>query len=225
MVRELRIVYEGEEPFIFLSYSHKDITAAKEIVEELCTAGYRCWYDKGIQAGSEYGKIIACHIKKCSFFVALISRNYLASEYCNDEIHYAQDLEKAWVLVYLANVGLPSSMYMRNCRFQAIRKYEYINTKNSEFYSELLGIEGIKLCLALRDKRGEKRGDSQTSIDSKRPTDKVQNDSISDKGDIPEPDFSRGLDILFEDQEVAKQEDTDGPDNQLFGWNWENLFD
>lgn len=225
MVRELRIVYEGEEPFIFLSYSHKDITAAKEIVEELCTAGYRCWYDKGIQAGSGYGKIIACHIKKCSFFVALISRNYLASEYCNDEIHYAQDLEKAWVLVYLENVGLPSSMYMRNCRFQAIRKYEYINTKNSEFYSELLGIEGIKLCLALRDKRGEKRGDSQTSIDSKRPTDKVQNDSISDKGDIPEPDFSRGLDILFEDQEVAKQEDTDGPDNQLFGWNWENLFD
>ena len=97
------IVYEGEEPFIFLSYSHKDITAAKEIVGELCTAGYRCWYDKGIRAGSEYGKIIACHIEKCSFFVALISRNYLASEYCNDEIHYAQELEKARVLVYLEN--------------------------------------------------------------------------------------------------------------------------
>jgi WD-40 repeat protein len=219
------IVYEGEEPFIFLSYSHKDMTAAKEIVGELCAAGYRCWYDKGIRPGSEYGRIIAHHIEKCSFFVALISGDYLTSEYCNDEIHYAQDLEKARVLVYLENVGLPSAMYMRNCRFQAIRKYEYINTKTSDFYSELLGIEGIKLCLAFSDKREEKRGDSQTSIDSKRPTDKVQNDSISDIGDIPEPDFTRGLSILFEDQEVAKQENTDGPDNQFFGWSWENLFD
>lgn len=218
-------VYEGKEPYIFLSYSHKDIKAAKEIVGELCAAGHRCWYDKGIQAGSEYGKIIALHIKNCSFFVALISRNYLASEYCNDEIHYSQELKKPRVLVYLENVGLPSAMHMRNCRFQAIRKYEYINTKISDFYSDLFGIEGIKLCLALSDKGEKKRGDSQASIDSKRPTDKIQNDSVNDIGDIPEPDFSLGFLRLFEDQEVAKQEDTEGPDNQLFGWNWENLFD
>jgi hypothetical protein len=45
--------YEGKEPYIFVSYAHKDSPAVFHIVEQLSARGYRIWYDEGIEPGSE----------------------------------------------------------------------------------------------------------------------------------------------------------------------------
>ena len=45
--------YEGKEPYIFISYAHKDSDRVFPILEELDRRGYRVWYDDGIAPGSE----------------------------------------------------------------------------------------------------------------------------------------------------------------------------
>lgn len=41
-------LYEGGEPYIFISYSHKAMGKVIPIVERLYKDGYRLWYDEGI---------------------------------------------------------------------------------------------------------------------------------------------------------------------------------
>ena len=40
--------YQGHEPYIFISYSHSDSDAALKIIKALSEAGFRVWYDNGI---------------------------------------------------------------------------------------------------------------------------------------------------------------------------------
>ena len=58
--------YNGTEPYIFFSYSHKDKEIANRLLKQLVDNGYRVWYDKGIEISDEWRKIIARNIKKCT---------------------------------------------------------------------------------------------------------------------------------------------------------------
>ena len=51
--------YQGHEPYIFISYSHSDSDAALKIIKALSEAGFRVWYDNGIEAGTEWPEYIA----------------------------------------------------------------------------------------------------------------------------------------------------------------------
>ena len=74
------IAYMGDQPYIFVSYSHKDCERVWPIILKLQAEGFRIWYDDGISPGTEWDANIATHIRKCAFFAAFISRNYLESE-------------------------------------------------------------------------------------------------------------------------------------------------
>ena len=56
------VAYEGTEPYIFISYSHKDSNVVFPAIRALQEAGYPVWYDAGIQAGSEWPEYIASHL-------------------------------------------------------------------------------------------------------------------------------------------------------------------
>ena len=43
--------YEGQAPYIFISYAHKDTDRVFEIVSELARQNCRFWYDEGIAPG------------------------------------------------------------------------------------------------------------------------------------------------------------------------------
>ena len=137
--------YEGTEPYIFISYSHRDYERVQPILRGLVSKGYRLWYDEGIDPGTEWDENIAAHVEGCSFFLALISRAYLASDNCKDELNYARDLNKQRVLVYLEQVELPGGMRMRLSRIQAVHKYGYQD--ESAFYEKLFSAQGIDACL------------------------------------------------------------------------------
>lgn len=79
---ERPVAYMGEEPYIFVSYSHKDSERVWPIIARLQADRFRVWYDDGINPGTEWDSNIASHIKNCSFFLVFISENYLASENC-----------------------------------------------------------------------------------------------------------------------------------------------
>ena len=133
--------YEGDEPHIFISYSHKDMLAVFDIIKQLQNTGYRVWYDEGIDPASEWDENIADHICKCSYLIAFISENYINSQNCKDEISYARDLDKERLLVYLEQTRLPAGMAMRLMRLQAIHKYKY--KTSTEFYDKLFSAKGI----------------------------------------------------------------------------------
>ena len=104
--------YQGSEPYIFLSYSHRDAEPASEVIRHLNGDGFRVWYDEGLVPGKEWDENIARAIMGCSFFVALMSENYLGSTNCRDELNFARDKKLPLLLIYLEDVQLPALPYL-----------------------------------------------------------------------------------------------------------------
>lgn len=143
--------YEGEEPFIFVSYSHRNRDDALSIVERLQKDGYRVWYDEGIHPGTEWDEYIAKYVANCSLFLALLSEEYLLSSNCKDELNYARNKEKNRVLIYLQDIELPAGMELRLSRLQNIHRSGYID--ENSFFDKLYTSSGIEEC---KDVVGEK---------------------------------------------------------------------
>ena len=136
--------YKGDKPYIFVSYAHLDKDRIAGILRRLIEAGYRVWYDEGIDPGTEWDANIATHIEGCSSFVAFISANYLNSDNCKDELNFARDLRKERLLVYLEDTQLPSGMAMRLNRLQAIHRYTYSDPE--AFYEKLFSVPHFEQC-------------------------------------------------------------------------------
>lgn len=130
-----------EDPFVFISYSHTDSKKVLPIIKKMQEEGYRIWYDAGIDPGTEWDINIASHVEECGYFIAFISKNYINSSNCKDELNFARDLEKKRFLVYIEDVELPSEMRMRLSRIQNIHMYKYVDA--DEFYSKLFCADGI----------------------------------------------------------------------------------
>ncbi len=137
-------VYEGDKPYIFISYSHKDDKKVWGIIEKLNKLGYRLWYDKGIDPGTEWADNISEHILKCSMLIAMISKNYIESDNCTDEITFARDKKINRLIIYIEEVALPPAMEMRLSRLQAIYEWRYLD--KDDFLSEVSRARNIDAC-------------------------------------------------------------------------------
>lgn len=135
-------IYDETRPYIFISYAHKDSEQVYRIMNYLKDAGYNVWYDGGIDPGTEWDENIAKHVKGCSYFIGFISKNYIASHNCKDELNFARDLDKERLLVYLEDVELPSGMAMRMNRIQAIFWNKYATEE--EACEKLFSAKGIE---------------------------------------------------------------------------------
>ncbi len=136
------IPYNGEEPFIFLSYSHRDAKAAEEIIRHMQRKGFRIWYDEGLTPGSEWDEKIAKKIKICGYFFALLSENYLASTNCINELKYACDNKRNCLLIYLDKVTLPDGIQLRVGTLRAV----YRSRDPEVYFRELEDAERIDIC-------------------------------------------------------------------------------
>ncbi len=136
--------YAGNDPFIFASYSHRDMEMVFDIIRGFQKRGYRVWFDEGIDPGTEWDEYIADHIDKCSYMIAFLSDNYFGSSNCRDELAFARDMEKPLLLVYLRDEELPPGMKLRLNRLQAIHWYSYEEKKL--FYEKADTAAGIEAC-------------------------------------------------------------------------------
>lgn len=85
--------YEGSKPYVFVSYSHEeeDKAIVYPILERMEQAGFRLWYDLGIESTSEWPKVIGEHLEKATAVLFCFSKNFAASSNCLDELFYAKD--------------------------------------------------------------------------------------------------------------------------------------
>jgi len=127
--------YEGNDAYIFISYSHKDLTILS-ILEDLHNEDYRIWFDSGIEPGTEWPEEIARHLKKCRLFIAFISNNAVASHNVRREINFAIKEKKEMLCIYIEETKLSDGMSMQLDIIQALFKYKYIKTEH--FYSALV---------------------------------------------------------------------------------------
>ena len=134
--------YNGTEPYIFVSYSHKDSNTVRPIIARMQADGYRVWFDEGIPGGDRYDCTIAEQIRGCGYFITLLSQNYPDSNYCTTELLYAIRQKKHILPIYLEDVTLPPDMDMHLSSLQWIAKY--LLRDEDKFYQALYRSGGIE---------------------------------------------------------------------------------
>jgi hypothetical protein len=105
--------YEGSEPYIFVSYAHKDKNAVYPEIKRLHDVGYRIWYDEGIPPTSEWPEEIAKAIEACAFFLVFISPQAVTSVNVRNKIYYALNEHKKVLAIYITKTDLPRGVKFR----------------------------------------------------------------------------------------------------------------
>lgn len=129
-------VYEGEKPYIFISYSHRDKYRITPIIKEMQYRGFRVWYDAGIEAGVEWAGNIAIRVGQCDVFLCFVSDYYFESQNCLDEFSAAKSKNKKILTVYLdSNVNSHEGFELQTRRFQKI--HYFLNPTPEKFTNEI----------------------------------------------------------------------------------------
>ena len=136
--------YNGSEPYIFVSYAHKDSADVYSTIEKLTSLGYRIWYDEGIKPGVEWPENIAEHLDKCSLFLMFISPNSMASANCRREINFALSRSKKFLCIVLKKTEIPLGMELQLASQQSIFRYKY--TSEEAYIYKICSAAGMSQC-------------------------------------------------------------------------------
>ena len=119
--------YEGTNPYIFISYSHRDYDRVEPLLRELAARGYRFWYDEGIDPGTEWPESIARHLENSSVCLSFLSAHSAASKNCRREINFALSRNIALLTVFLEETQISPGLEMQISTYQSIMGYTYPN--------------------------------------------------------------------------------------------------
>ncbi|MFX0004843.1 MAG: tetratricopeptide repeat protein [Candidatus Hodarchaeota archaeon] len=126
--------YDGDEPFIFVSYSHTDRLQVYPIIDYLNKTGKNVWYDEGIPISEDWKKSIVENLERCSAFLVFITPHIIDSEYVRKEISFALKKKKPFFSIYLKETQLPSELEFEIGNIQFMQKYLIAER---EFYIKL----------------------------------------------------------------------------------------
>ncbi len=138
------IPYEGEEPFVFFSYCHKDAERVYPIIETLAGDGFRVWYDDGNHAGDEWPENIARHLAGCTVCIAMLSENAGKSHNCKSEVSFAIQLEKSLLPIKLEPFEMPLGMRLQLSKFHYLNRFDY--SSDRELIGKLYESECLSKC-------------------------------------------------------------------------------
>jgi tetratricopeptide (TPR) repeat protein len=112
--------YKGTDPYLFVSYAHKDSDKVFPIIAEFHKAGFPIWYDEGIDPGNEWPEEIANALLKCSLFIVFISSSAVASANVRNEINMALAENKAFIHIWLEDLTLSPGLKLQITSKQGI---------------------------------------------------------------------------------------------------------
>lgn len=99
--------------FIFVSYAHKDAGKVIPVLRAMEVQGLRFWFDEGLEAGQNWPKAIAEHLRDSGAVLVFLSAHSLASHNCAREINYAVAEKKNILKVRLDETELPPDVAMQ----------------------------------------------------------------------------------------------------------------
>ncbi len=116
--------YNGNEPYVFVSYSHGNSSAVYPELVWLKESGFNIWFDEGIEAGTEWREEIANAITNTGLFIYFVTSDSVQSENCRKEVNLADKLHIPILAIYLEATELSGSLDLTLSDHQAILKYE-----------------------------------------------------------------------------------------------------
>jgi TIR domain len=116
--------YTGTEPFLFVSYCHRDRDIVYPEIVRLQKKGFRIWYDEGITPGKVWPEEIGDALSRAAFFVVFVSPRAMSSKNVRNEINYALQLKTPFLAIYLEETKLDKGMWLQMGARQAIFRYE-----------------------------------------------------------------------------------------------------
>lgn len=144
--------YFGNEKYIYVSYSYKDVSKVFPVIERLVRDGYRVFYNNAFECVSPEHEI-KTKISHSEIMIFFATDNSLESADCFKEIDFAIKSDKKVISIFAEPVFLSPGREMFLSDLQAIYKYKYEN--NDEFYSNLYTIDLLKNCLGVPNEKIE----------------------------------------------------------------------
>jgi hypothetical protein len=134
--------YKGIEPYIFVSYAHKDGKMVFPDIKYLHDQGFRIWYDEGIDPGNEWPEDVANSLANASVFIVFISPNAVNSRNVRNEINFALNYKKQFIAIHIIETQLPVGLELRMGDIQAILKYRM----DQKYYLQrMLSVMGVHM--------------------------------------------------------------------------------
>ena len=93
--------YTGSEPYLFVSYSHRDTAKVYPVLDALHDKKYRIWYDESCENGNDFREELRQRIHDCSGVLLFVSKASMASMFCGMEIIVAREYGKRLYPIYL----------------------------------------------------------------------------------------------------------------------------
>ena len=115
--------YEGDEPYAFVSYSHKDHEIVYQELQRFHDQGLNVWYDEGIAPGTEWLAELGEALLAASLFIVFISSNSIDSKYIKKEIRFAISHDIPFIAIHLEKTQLPVQFDFALGDLQAIHKF------------------------------------------------------------------------------------------------------
>ena len=129
----------GEPKKIFISYSHRDMDVCAQIVPILeKQEGFSVWYDKGLIPGEVYRRRIAEVIRDSGYFIVLLSKASVGSDWVLDEVEYAKKLRKRILPIWIEDVIIPDDLDMILQRYHSL--FWHLRSSDSQFEQSLLSM-------------------------------------------------------------------------------------
>ncbi len=119
--------YQGDEPYVFVCYSHADSETVYADLDLLNKLGLNIWYDEGISPGSEWNEELGNALNAAACVLFYTSFNSVDSRHCRDEINFAHSRDKPILSIYLEDLALPVGLELSLSSTQAIKRYELQN--------------------------------------------------------------------------------------------------
>lgn len=136
----------GKEPYIFVSYCHRDGELVAAILNRLYDLGLRIWYDDGINLGSDWAEVVERKLQQSQAVLAFYSQEFMESEPCCQEVHTALNYKRKLLPIYLEeDVKLAPGLGLRTALCNAVRYWEYRDKE--KFYKKLLMDSAIRACI------------------------------------------------------------------------------
>ena len=159
-------IYEGDEPYIFISYSHKDTLEMEKVRKIFDAKKVRYWYDDGLHSGDDWNMVIAKSLRNAAICLLLLSPNSATSDYVKNELNFAMNRRIPIHTLLLKRFELPEDIEMMTGRIQMIEMREDYGTELLKsfpaeiFYGIGKGNAGIynhtfyKICNRIADRQG-----------------------------------------------------------------------
>lgn len=141
--------YEGIEPYIFISYSHRDYDRVQPILQGLAAKGYRLWYDEGIDPGTEWPESIANHLGNSAACLAFISPHSASSRNCRREINFTLTRNIELLTIFLEPTKISSGLEMQISTYQSIMGYKYPDLPS--LLDRIVSMEALDPCRGTPD--------------------------------------------------------------------------